>query len=704
MEALFLDRRQFLQGLGGGILIFFTVGEEGEAQRLGAPGPLDFNALLRMGTDGRVTCYTGKIEMGQGIGTSLAQMLAEELDVPLDSVKMVMGDTELCPWDMGTFGSRTTKYFGPTLREAAAEARTILIQLAAEHLRVPPERLVVKDGAIFDRENEERRVSYGTLTQGRRIERRLDRKPSLKPLSHFKTCGKPTLRSDGLEKVTGRAQFAGDIRLPEMLYARILRPPAHGARLKKVDTSRAEGIPGVQIVREGDLIAVLHPYPDGAEKALGLIQREFEMPRVSVSEETIFEHLLGVAPEGNGVQQIGEIEKGKALSEVRFEKQYLTRYVAHAPIETHTALADVKSDRVTVYASTQRPFGAQEEVAQALGIPKERVRVITPFVGGGFGGKSWNRQAVEAALLSKRVGKPVQVMWSREEEFFYDTFQPAAVVKIESGLDRNGRITFWNYHVYFAGERSSQLFYHVPHVRTIAHASWLGVPGAHPFQTAAWRAPGSNTNTFARESHMDLMAAQAGIDPLLFRLSHLKDARMRRVIEETARRFGWKATKRPSGRGEGVACADYLGTYVAAMAAVDVDRKTGQVQVKRVVVGQDMGEVINPEGARQQMEGCVMMGLGYSLSEEIHFKGGEILDRNFDTYQIPRFLGLPKIETLLIDHPQMPPQGGGEPAIICMGAVIANALYDALGIRLFELPMTPNRILKAMELGKGDRF
>ncbi len=694
--SFLLNRRQFLKSLGGGILILFFSGEGAETQRPGTQGPLDFNAILRIGEDGRVTCYTGKIEMGQGIVTSLAQMLAEELDVPLSSVDMVMGDTDLCPWDMGTFGSRSTKYFGPILREAAAEAKGVLIQLATGYLKLPEHRLITREGAVFDKEDEKHNVSYATLTNGKRIERRLERKPSLKPISTFTVSGKPVNRTDALEKVTGKALFTGDIRLPGMLYARILRPPTHGARLKSVDTNGAQAVKGVQVIRDGDLIAVLHSCPDGAEKALARIKNEFEVSRLEINEHNIFDHLLKVAPEGTKVQQEGDIEKGRGLAKMKIEGTYLTRYVAHAPIETHTAVAHVEGNKVTVYASTQRPFGAKEEVAQAIGIPSKSVRVITPFVGGGFGGKSWNSQAVEAARLSKLAGRPVQVMWSREEEFFYDTFQPAAVVKIISGLDHLKRIVFWDYHVYFAGERSSQLFYDVPHILTAAHASWSGVPGAHPFQTSAWRAPGSNTNTFARESHIDLMAARAGADPLIFRLDHLKDRRMRRVLETAARKFGWKASKRPSGRGEGVACADYLGTYVAAMAEVDVARKTGKIQVRRVVLCQDMGQVINPEGAKLQMEGCVMMGLGYTLSEEIHFDGGQIHDRNFETYEIPRFSDMPKIEAVLVDHPDMPPQGGGEPAIICMGAVIANAINDAIGVRLFELPMTPDRILKAM--------
>ncbi|OGP78720.1 MAG: hypothetical protein A2V86_17060 [Deltaproteobacteria bacterium RBG_16_49_23] len=695
-DSSLLSRRQFLKGLGGGIFILFSYGEVAESQQPGTQAPVDFNAILNIREDGRVSCYTGKIEMGQGIVTSLAQMLAEELDVPLGSVDMVMGDTDLCPWDMGTFGSRSTKHFGPTLREAAAEARALLIQLAAEHLKLPENRLSTRQGAVFNKENEKNRVSYATLTKGKRIEKRLERKPSLKPVSNFTVSGKPANRKDALEKVTGKAQFTGDIRLPGMLYARILRPPAHGARLKRVDTGAAQAVKDVQVIRDGDLIAVLHSHPDKAEKALARIKSEFEVPTSEVNERTIFEHLLKVAPEGTVVQQAGDIEKGRGLAKMRLDGTYLTRYVAHAPIETHTAVVNVEKNKVTVYASTQRPFRAKEEVAEALAVPARNVRVITPYVGGGFGGKSWNRQVVEAARLSKLAARPVQVMWSREEEFFYDTFQPAAIVKISSGLDDTNRIVFWEYHVYFAGERSSQLFYDVPHILTVPHGSWSGGAGVHPFQTGTWRAPGSNSNTFGRESHIDLMAVHAGIDPLTFRLNHLKDRRMRRLLEAAAQQFGWKSLKRPISRGEGVACGDYLGTYVAVMAEVDVDKKTGKVQVKRVVICQDIGQVINPEGAKMQMEGCVMMGLGYTLSEEIHFDGGQINDRNYDTYEIPRFSGLPKIETVLIENPEMPPQGGGEPAIICTGAVIANAIYDAIGVRLFELPMTSDRIMKAM--------
>jgi len=698
-----VSRREFLKILGSGILIcissenIFALQERG--RRFGQEEPSDFNAYLHIAEDGQVSCFTGKIEMGQGIYTSLAQMLAEELEVPLNSVKMVMGDTDLCPWDMGTFGSRSTKYFGPLLRQAAAEAREVLIQLASEHLNLPPNRLKAQGGYVMDKNNPGNKVSYASLTKGKKIEKHLEGEISLKPKSDYEICGEPFERLDAWEKVTGRAEFAGDIRLPDMLYAKILRPPAHRAKLDSVDVSVAGSIKGVQVVQEDDLIAVLHPTPDGAEKALGKIKAQFDMPDERLDNQNIFEHLLKIAPEGNITDQKGELEKGKALASFTFEETYLNKYVAHAPLEPHTALAKVEGDKATLWVSTQRPFGDKDTVAQALGIPAENVRVISPFVGGGFGGKTRNQQAVEAARLAKLVGRPVQVAWTRKEEFFYDTFQPAAVIKIKSGIDKKGKVVFWDYTIFHAGERTSHVFYDIPHHRVIMRGGWgRGATGAHPFRVGAWRGPGSNTNTYARESHIDIMAAKAGIDPLEFRLRNLEEnPRMRRVLKAAAERFNRKIEKAPSGRGFGISCVDYLGTYVATMAEVEVDKEAGKIQVKRVVCAQDMGEVINSEGARIQIEGCVTMGLGYALSEEIHFKDGQVLDKNFDTYELPRFSWVPKIETVLVPNPDLPPQGCGEPAITNMGSVVANAVYDAIGIRMVELPMNPERVRKAIE-------
>ena len=698
-NRLSLSRREFLEAVGGGIVIFFSCGDL-TAQERRPPGsqelPADFNAFLRVGADGRVTCFTGKIEMGQGIVTSLAQMLADELDVSLEAVDMTMGDTDLCPWDMGTFGSRTTRFFGPPLREAAAEARAILIQLASEHLQLNENQLIVKEGVVVDKNNSGNRVTYAELAKGKSIEKHLPKKPSLKNVSEFSIVGRPALRKDSLAKVTGKAQYAGDIRIPGMLHARILRPPVHGAKLKSVDTSALREDKEIKIVQERDLIAVLHLYPDMAEQALSKIKATFNVPEAKVDPKTIFKHLVNMAPEGEVVTQGGNVNEGERDARETFEATYLNQYVAHATIETHTALVKIDKDRVTVWASTQRPFGAKEEVAQALGIPSQKVRVIAPFVGGGFGGKSQNSQAVEAARLAKLTGRPVQVARSRQEEFFYDTFRPAAIVKIRSGVSEANRIVYWNFDVYFGGPRGAEQFYDIPHHRELSHGHYTGLPGVHPFGTGPWRAPGSNTNTFARESHIDIMAAKMATDPLAFRLKNLSDQRMIGVLKAAAEKFGWRASPAPSGRGFGLACATDVGAYVATMAEVEVDQESGKVRVKRIVCAQDMGLAINPEGAKIQMEGSLMMGLGYTLTEEVRFDGGRILDRNFDTYEIPRFSWLPKIETVLVENSGTPPAGGGEPPIVCMGGVIANAIFDATGARLFELPMTPERIKNAL--------
>ena len=699
-----VSRRKFLKIFGGGIVVtvsandLLALQEAPVRRRFGRALPDDFNAFLRVGEDGRVTCFTGKIEMGQGVVTSLAQMLADELEVSLDSVDMVMGDTDLCPWDMGTFGSMSTRFFGPPLRAAAAEAREVLLEQAAERLDVPVDQLMVSDGVVSITADPEKKISYAEIAKGQKIARRLDRKAVLESVENFTIAGRPVNRTDAVAKVTGDAKFSGDIRRKGMLYASLLRPPAHGATLGKVDASGIEAVAGAAMVVDGDLVAVLHETPDGAQRAIEKVVAAWETPELDLDEDTIFEHLLKVAPAGEALERGGDLDVGMSVSNVEARHTYLDGYVAHAPLETHTAVAEIVDGRCTIWASTQTPFRLQTEAAEALGWPEDKVRVVPPFVGGGFGGKSANRQAIEAARLAKRTGRPVQVAWSRAEEFFYDTFRPAAVVKIDAGVGEGGRITYWDYKTYFAGSRGADHFYDIPHHRTVAApGGWRGGPGTHPFATGAWRAPGNNTNTFARESHIDILAVQAGIDPVEFRLRNLADKKMRQVLETTANRFGWLEAGAPSGRGQGLALGIDAGTYVGLAVEVDVDQPTGKVTVKRMVCAQNMGLAINPEGATIQMEGCLTMGLGYALAEQVRFSGGEILDTNFDTYEIPRFSWLPEIETFIIDAEDDPPQGGGEPAIVVVGAAIANAIYDAVGARVYRMPMTAERVLFAME-------
>ncbi len=699
------DRRDFLKLTGTGLLVMLTI-EPVVGRQAGAPQPggrrggypSDPNAYVHIGADGRVTCLVGKIEMGQGVMTSLPQLVAEELNVPITSVDIVMGDTDICPWDMGTFGSLSIRQFGPVLRAAAAEARAVLVEMAAGRLQVPAADLEVADGVVRSKADRTRHVGYGELTAGKRIERRLEGKAALEKVSDFTIVGQSAPRRDALDKVTGKAKYAGDVAPKDALHARILRPPAHGATLAQADVAAASAVRGARVIRDGDLVAVLHPHRDEADRALDLVKATFTKSPSTVSNETIFDHLRTAAPAGSVDAEGGSLAEGEKLAAQIVEETYLKGYVAHAPMETHSAVAAVEDGKVTVWAGTQTPFPLKSQVARALNLAEDKVRIITPYVGGGFGGKSASQQAIEAARLAMASGKPVRVVWSREEELFFDTFDPAAVITIRSGLDAQKKIVFWDYTVVGAGSRGAAHFYDIPNHRTLVRGGWGGgnPPGMHPFAVGPWRAPGANANAFAREAHIDVMAARAGMDPVEFRLRNLADARMKRVIEAAVKAFGWTPKPAPSGRGFGVACGTDAGTYVANMAEVKVDKGTGRIQVVRLVSVQDMGVLVNPEGATQQMEGCLTMGLGYALSEEVRFRNGEVLDRNFDTYELPRFSWVPKIETVILHSPDLPAQGGGEPAIVPMGGVLANAVFDAVGARVRQLPLTPARVKAAL--------
>jgi nicotinate dehydrogenase subunit B len=700
-NATGMDRREFVQLLGGGIVVFVTVPLSGIPDlripnRVQRGYPEDVNAYLHIAADGKVTLFSGKIEMGQGIMTSLTQMAAEDLGVAVEAIEIVMGDTDTCPWDMGTFGSLTTRMFGPAVRAAAAQARLILTDLAAQRLGVPRTSLAVENGVVFVTNDRSRRVSYGELARGQRITHTVDEKAVLKAVRQFRIMGRSPQRLDARDKVTGAAKYAGDIRRPGMLYARILRPPAHGATARQVDTSAAAALAGVTVVNQEGLVAALAPDPETADKALSLIAAEFDVPAPTTDTETIFDHLVEAAPPPNTAEEEGDLATGRRGASRTFDVTYYDGYVAHAPMEPHTAMAEITDGKATVWSSTQAPFSQQGAIARAIGFAPEDVRVITPYVGGGFGGKVPGQQAVEAARLAKITGKPVQVRWSRGEEFFYDTFRPAALVKVVSGIDGNGKITLWDYDVYGAGSRGSDVFYDIRNRRVRVYGEWGRAPGGmHPFAVGAWRAPGANTNRFAAEQQIDIMAAAAGIDPLEFRLRNTRDERMLAVLRAAADAYGWQLGAAPhrGGRGRGLACGIDAEAYVALIADVTVDESTGGITVDRVVCAQDMGVVVNPDGARMQMEGCITMGLGYALSEEVRFEGGKILDANFDTYHLPRFSWVPRIETVIVPNDELPPKGGGEPAIINMGAVIANAVYDATGARLRRQPMTPERVL-----------
>lgn len=692
-----IDRRDFIKRLGGGIIIVFSLSELAFMNGYKASDQElpEFNAYLRVKEDGTVDCYSGKIEMGQGINTSLAQALADELEVDPQKVIMIMGDTDLVPYDAGTWGSMTTRFHDPLIRAAAAEARMVLLELASEKLEVPVSELKASEGKITAKNDKNKSISYEELTKGQKIVRGVSSKPELKKPEDLKYVGKSYNRRDAIDKVTGKALYAADIQPEGLLYAKIVRPPAHHARLISADTSQAKAMDGVKVVEDGDIIAILHRSPEKARQAVAKVKTKWEKAEPLANSETIFTHITSNAEKQKVQHSGGDINTGKKQADHWFEHEYHDGYKAHASIETHAATAIYENGNITMWASSQTPFGTRQEVADALGIPKEHVHMKQILLGGGFGGKIYNRQAVEAARIAKKLeGTPVQLMWDRKEEFMYDMYRSAAVIKISSGVSNDGKITCWDFNAYCAGARGTELFYAVPNHQTVLFDG----KNLHAFGTGAWRAPGNPSNTFARESQIDIMAHKLGMDPLEFRLKNMSDRRAHESLTLAAEKFGWKSWTPQKGRGRGIAVGTDAGTMVTIIVDVTVNTDTGHVKVNRAVVGQHMGQVVNPAGADIQAEGCVNMGLGYTLTEDLNFDWGTIHDENFGTYSIPVFSMIPeKIESVYADAMDEPPTGGGEPAIICMGGAVANAVFDACGARVMRLPLTPDRILASLK-------
>ena len=689
-QAPVYDRRKFLKNLGSGIVVVFCLGDIGlvNACAPGADEDLNFNAYLRVKENGRVDCYTGKIEMGQGIVTSLAQVLADELEVSLYDVDMVMGDTELCPYDAGTWGSLTTRFTDPVIRAAAAEAREVLLDLASERLAVSKDALQVKEGVISVKDDPSKKLTYAELTKGQKIVKSLKEKPQIKKAKDFKIIGKPILSLDAEAKVTGKAKYTADIKLPGMVYAKIARPEIFGSKKVSVDTSALSEFTGIEYVEIDDLVAVVHEDPELADKAMKRLNVKWKSPDLKVDQDTIFAYLEDQIKESKVFEEGGSLKNGRANSKIYLEGKYVDGYKAHACMETHAATCYFEGDKLTMWVSTQTPFGTRSQVAKELNMPEEKVHVKQIFLGGGFGGKGFNSQAVVAALIAKKIGKPVQLAFTRKEEFFYNRFRTAALINVGAGVDEKGKLTAWDFDIYCAGTRGTNLFYDISNNRT----RMFNKDGVHPFGTGAWRAPGNNTTTFARESHIDVMAHAAGIDPYEFRMNNLKDQNMVATLKLAAETFGWKNEKK-SGRGFGIALGQDAGTLVALISEVEVNKQTGEVKVIRVVCAQDMGQVVNPHGATIQTEGGITMGIGYALFEEIEFEGGMMKTNNFNNYEFTRFSKTPQITCAFIDKMDAKPQGGGEPAIICVGASVANAVFDACGARVNRLPITPQRVM-----------
>ncbi|HYL47371.1 MAG TPA: molybdopterin cofactor-binding domain-containing protein [Candidatus Limnocylindrales bacterium] len=694
-----VERRNFFKALGAGLLIVCVMKDASALQESGGRRhndedslPQAISAWLHIDENGGVTVFTGKVEVGQNIRTSLSQAVAEELHFPLEKIQVVMGDTQLVPFDMGTFGSRTTPTMNLQLRRAAAAARDALLGLAAEQWKVSAARLIAAGGKITDPQTKQS-VEYAALVRGRQLQQVIPEVDPLAPASKWTVQGLSVPKVEGRDFVTGKHRYPSDQKLPGMLFGKILRPTSFGATLASVEPPGAEFMSNVTFVRDGNFIGVAAPTEKLATQAIASVRAEWKAEPLPSNKE-LFDYLKKNPMEGEGLEhsfhyESGSVDPALASANHRLMQTYTVAYIAHAPLEPRAAVAQWSGDNLTVWTGTQRPFGVRSELAEAFRIPEDHVRVLMPDTGSAYGGKHTGETAIEAARLARAANRPVKVVWTREEEFTWAYFRPAGVFEISSGMTKDGIITAWEYHNYNSGPSAIRTSYDIPNQRIQFQ------PTRSPLRQGSYRGLAATANHFARESCMDELAALAGVDPLEFRLRNLKDARFRAVLEAAAAKFAWQARSGlPRRRGYGIAGGFEKNSYVATCAEVEVNDPTGDVRVVRIVTAFDCGAVVNPDNLRNQIEGSNVMALGGGQFESIEFENGRILNPRFSRYRVPRFKDIPQMETVLIDRKDIPSAGAGETPIVGLAPAVGNAIFQAAGVRLRSMPMAPAGLKK----------
>jgi isoquinoline 1-oxidoreductase len=685
-----LDRRDFFKFLGGGLLICLAP-HTAFSQESGRGGggfggnelPKDLSAWIHIDADGKVKVFTGKVEVGQNIRTSLAQQVAEELRVPFDTITMIMGDTDLVPWDMGTFGSRTTPTMGPQLRTMAAAARETLIEMAAQRWNIDKALLTCDDCKIVDPKTS-RTISYGELTKGEKLVKTVTGEEHLTLATQWKVDGTAVPKVGGRDFVTGKHKFPSDITSPGMLYGAAVRPEGFNATLSLVDTTGLGRVPGAKLVQEGDdFIGVVAPDAYSAQKALAAVESRWKVPE-QPSNDGLFDYLKNNPEPGSESTPhvTGSVADAMASADIKVEDRYTVEYIAHAPLEPRAAVAEWVDGKLTVWTGTQRPFGVRDELMGAFHLQPSQVRVIQPDMGSGYGGKHSGEAAIEAARLSKAVGKPVKVVWTREDEFNWAYLRPAGLIEIRAGVKRDGTLVAWEYHNYnSAGIGTS---YNVPNQLIQYH------PSKSPLRQGSYRGLASTANHFARESHIDALAQAANLDPLEFRLKNLTDPRLRAVLQAAAEKYGWAQAKSTPALGKGIACGVDKGGYVATCAEVAIEPETKKVHIRRVVQAWECGAIVNPDGLKNQLTGAIVQGIGGALFERILFSNGRIENAHFSQYRVPRFSDTPQIEIVLLDRKDLPSAGAGETGLVGLAPAVGNAIFAATGNRPKSMPMAPD--------------
>jgi isoquinoline 1-oxidoreductase len=693
-----LDRRSFFKISGGGLVVAFVLkdfvsfGNKNSTDELPASQPSDVDAWIHVGKDGTVSVFTGKVEVGQNIRTSLSQIVAEELMVPISAITMIMGDTDLVPYDAGTFGSRSTPQMGVQLRKAAATARQALIKLAAKKWNTEITGLKTENGMVVNPTTNEK-TGYGDLAKGEKLMMTISDSVPVIAAKDWRIAGKSVPKVDQRNFITGKHFYVSDMKLPGMLYGKVLRPPSYGAKLIDADLTNAKNLPGVIVVKDGDFIGVAAPDSKTATKALLSINAKWDEVKEHPSNENIFSFLLKNSSnkgadntEGrNAGSAIGDVEKGLAEADFKHAATYNINYIAHVPLEPRAAVAQWTDGKVTVWTGTQRPFGVQEELTETFRLDKKNVRVVMPDTGSGYGGKHSGEAAIEAARIAKEAKQPVKLVWTREEEFTWAYFRPGGVIEVNAGVSKDGQITAWKFINYNSGGAGLDTPYEVNNKQQ-AH-----VPSNTPLRQGSYRGLAATANVFARESQMNDLALMIKMDPLEFRKRNLKDDRLIAVLQSAADKFGWNGSK-PQGHGYGIACGFEKGDHVATCAeiAVNGDR---EIKIVRITQAFECGAIINPHHLENQVMGSMVQALGGALFEAVEFANGKILNSGLSSYRVPRFNDLPKIEIVLIDRKDLPSSGAGEAAIIGIAPAIRNAILDATGKALTTLPMLPTGVL-----------
>jgi CO/xanthine dehydrogenase Mo-binding subunit len=728
------SRREFLQGTGILIVGFSfpsfcrtAVPENMIPSKIVALDEVD--AFLAIDASGRVTLYSGKVELGTGVSTALTQIVAEELDVPLASVGLVEGDTALTPAQGKTWGSLTIQAGGIQIRQAAATARQALLQEAGKRLGVPASDLIIDQGAVRPRGGD-KQVTYADLIGGKKLSLKLDKQAPLKDPANYKIVGRPIPRYDIPPKITGQFIYVQDFKLPGMLHARVVRPSAIGATLQSVDETSINGIPGVvKVVRQNNFLAAVAESEWSAIRAAQKLKVSWSAWDGLPEQSKLWEYVRATKVNKDDVtSNVGNVEQALAQAAKRISATYNFAINSHASMGPSCAVADFKDGKLTCWSATQAPHDLRLQLAAMLSMSETDVHVVYLEGPGCYGRNGSEDAAADAALLARAVGRPVRVQWMREDENGWDPKGPPTLMDLQAGLDANGQVVAWYSQLYvpeggggnvrllaaeaaglpfekgmFPGNiiNNSAIPYAFPTVRTVAHRL-----AETPFRPSWIRAPGRMQNTFCNEAFLDELAVAAGADPFEFRLHYLaNDPRGTELLKRLLHFAQWqgrtstKSAGSDIATGRGVTYVKYelARTYVGAVADVEVNRKSGDITVKRVAIVQDCGQIINPDGVLNQIEGNVIQTVSRTLKEEVTFDRSRVTSVDWASYPILTFPEVPVVDIDLIDRPTEKPWGVGEPAASVVPSAIANAVFDAVGVRMRSVPLTPPKVRAALQ-------